>query len=162
MCALKKEGLGCLPAQDRSAVLNLTMPAKELARTELEKEEIKRGRAQQVRARNKLRELREYGLGSFLEQRAEEIDFDDRRRLLETFFQSSNDYIAISGRRRALKASGSRASLDCEWRSKFDFNLMKITGEEVKFGRTLSQALDVAEQRRIYLSEEWIHPFSPP
>ncbi len=26
MCALKKEGLGCLPAQDRSAVLNLTMP----------------------------------------------------------------------------------------------------------------------------------------
>ncbi len=26
MCALKKEGLGCLPAEDRSAVLNLTMP----------------------------------------------------------------------------------------------------------------------------------------
>ena len=48
-------------------------------------------------------------------------------RLLESFFQSSNDYIAISGRGRALKASGSRASLDCEWQSMFDFNLMKIT-----------------------------------
>ncbi|MCZ6879228.1 MAG: phage/plasmid primase, P4 family [Acidobacteria bacterium] len=31
MCALKKEGLGCLPAQDRSAVLNLTMPGQRLA-----------------------------------------------------------------------------------------------------------------------------------
>ncbi len=29
-------------------------------------------------------------------------------------------------------------------------------------GRTLSEALDVAEARRIYLSEEWTHPFSLP
>ncbi len=75
--------------------------AKELERTEHEREEIERGKAQEVRARNKLRELREHGLGSFLEQRGEEIDFDDRRRLLETFFQSSNDYITISGSGRA-------------------------------------------------------------
>lgn len=39
--------------------------AKELERTEHEREEIERGKAQEVRARNKLRELREYGLGSF-------------------------------------------------------------------------------------------------
>ena len=91
-------------------------------------------------------------LGSFPEQRAEEIDFDDRRRLLETFLQSSNDYIAISGRGRALKASGLRASLDCEWRSMFDFNLMKITAEQIQSGRTLSEALDVAEAQHIYLS----------
>ena len=136
--------------------------AKELERTEQEKEEIDRGKAQQVRARNKLRELREHGLGSFLEQRAEEIDFDDRRRLLETFFQSSNDYIAISGSGRALKASGSRASLDCEWRSMFDFNLMKSTAEQIQSGRTLSEALDVADARPIYLSEEWSHPFYLP
>ena len=90
------------------------------------------------------------------------IDFDDRRRLLETFFQSSNDYIAISGRGRALKASGLRRSLDCKWRSMFDFNLMKITAEQIQSGRTLSEALDVAEERRIYLSEEWTHPFSLP
>ena len=129
--------------------------AEELERTEHEKEEIESGKAQQVRARNKLSELRVHGLGSFLEQRAEEIDFDDRRRLLETFFQSSNDYIAISGSGRALKASGSRASLDCQWRSMFDFNLMKITAEQIQSGRTLSEALDVAEARRIYLSEGW-------
>ncbi len=136
--------------------------AKELERTEHEKEEIERGKAQEVRARNKLRELKEHGLGSFLEQRAEEIDLADRRRLLETFFQSSNDYIAISGSGRALKASGLRASLDCEWRSMFDFNLMKIMAEQIQSGRTLSEALDVAEARRIYLSEEWIHLFSLP
>ena len=133
----------------------LTQLAKELEGTEHEKEEIERGKAQQVRARNKLNELREHDLGSFLEQKAEEIDFDDRRRLLETFFQSSNDYIAISGRGRFLKPSGSRASLDCEWRSMFDFNLMKITAEQLQSGRTLSEGLDVAEARRIYLSEEW-------
>ncbi len=136
--------------------------AKELERTEHEKEEIERGKEQQVRARNKLRELREHGLGSFLEQRAEEIDFDDRRRLLETFFHSSDDYIAISGRGRALKASGLRASLDCEWRSMFDCNLMKITAEQIQSGRTLSKALEVAKARYIYLSEEWIHPFYLP
>ena len=28
--ALKKEGLGCLPAQDRSAVPNLTMPRSQI------------------------------------------------------------------------------------------------------------------------------------
>ncbi len=37
----------------------------------------------------------------------------------------------------------------------FDFNLMKITGEQIQSGRTLSEALDVAEARRIYLTEEW-------
>ena len=46
----------------------------------------------------------------------------------KTFFQSSNDYIAISGRRRSLKASGSRRSLDCEWRSMLDFSLVKNDG----------------------------------
>ena len=44
----------------------------------------------------------------------------------------------------------------------FDFNLMKITAEQIQSGRTLSEAFDVAEERRIYLSEEWIHPFSLP
>ena len=77
-------------------------------------------------------------------------------------FQSSNDCIAISGRGRALKASGLRASLDCEWRSMFDFNLMKITAEQIQSGRTLSEALDVAEARRIYLSEEWTPLSCPP
>ncbi len=55
---------------------------------------------------------------------------------------------------RALKASGLRASLDCEWRSMFDFNLIKITAEQIQSGRTLSEALEVAEARRIYLSVE--------
>jgi len=32
----------------------------------------------------------------------------------------------------------------------FDFNLMKITAEQIQSGRTLSEALDVAEARRIY------------
>ncbi len=32
----------------------------------------------------------------------------------------------------------------------------------VQSGRTLSEALDVAEARRIYLTEEWTHPFSLP
>ncbi len=40
----------------------------------------------------------------------------------------------------------------------FDFDLMKITAERIQSGRTLSEALDVAEARRIYLSEEWTHP----
>ena len=53
-------------------------------------------------------------------------------------------------------------SYDREWRSMFDFNLMKITAEQIQSGRTLSEALDVAEARRIYLSEEWIHPSSLP
>ncbi len=44
----------------------------------------------------------------------------------------------------------------------FDFNLMKITAEQIQSGRTLSEALDVAEGRRVYLSEEWTHPFSLP
>ena len=118
---------------------------RELERTELEREEIERGKVQQVRAWNKLQELKEDGLGSFLEQRAEGIDFDDKRSLLETFFQPSHDCIAISGRRHSLKASGSRPSLECEWRSMFDFNLMKITAEQIQSGRTLSEALDVAE-----------------
>jgi hypothetical protein len=39
----------------------------------------------------------------------------------------------------------------------FDFNLMKITGEQTQSGRTLSEALDVAEARRIYLTEEQPH-----
>ena len=43
----------------------------------------------------------------------------------------------------------------------FDFNLMKITAEEVKSGRPLSEALDAAEAQRIWLSKEWIHPFYP-
>ena len=43
-----------------------------------------------------------------------------------------------------------------------DFNLMKITAEQIQSGRTLSEALDVAEARRIYLSEEWPHPCSLP
>jgi hypothetical protein len=43
-----------------------------------------------------------------------------------------------------------------------DFNLMKITAEQIQSGRTLSEALDVAEARRLYLSEEWTHPFSLP
>ncbi len=60
------------------------------------------------------------------------------------------------------RASGSRASLDCEWLSMFDFNLMKITAEQSQSGRTLSEVLDVAEARRIYLSDEWTHPFSLP
>ncbi len=38
----------------------------------------------------------------------------------------------------------------------FDFNLVKIASEKIKSGSTLSEALDVAEARRIYLSEEWI------
>ena len=38
-----------------------------------------------------------------------------------------------------------------------DFNLMKITAEQIQTGGTLSEALDVAEVRRIYLSEEWTH-----
>ncbi len=33
---------------------------------------------------------------------------------------------------------------------------MKITAEQIQSGRTLSEALDVAEARSIYLSEEWI------
>ncbi len=49
-----------------------------------------------------------------------------------------------------------------QWRSMFDFNLMKITAEQIQSVRTLSEALDVAEARRIYLSEEWTHPFYPP
>jgi hypothetical protein len=44
----------------------------------------------------------------------------------------------------------------------FDFNLVKIAGEQVKSGSTLSEALDQAEAQRIYLSEEWIHPFYLP
>ena len=63
--------------------------------------------------------------------------------------------------RRSLKASGSRPSLDCEWRSMFDFNLVKIAAEQIKSGRSLKQALDAAEAHRIYLSEEWIHPSLP-
>ena len=133
--------------------------AHQLERSELEREEIERGKVQQIRARKKLQELKKDGLGSYLEQRAEGIDFQDRRRLLQTFFQSSNDYIAISGRRGSLKGSGSRPSLDCEWRSMFDFNLMKIAGEEVQSGRMLSEALDAAEARRIYLTDEWTHLF---
>jgi len=44
----------------------------------------------------------------------------------------------------------------------FDFNLMKITAEQIQSRRTLSEVLDVAEARPIYLSEEWTHPFYPP
>ena len=55
----------------------------------------------------------------------------------------------------------SLASLVCEWRSMFDFNLMKITAEQIQSGRTLSEALDVAEARRIYLSEEWTPSILP-
>jgi len=44
----------------------------------------------------------------------------------------------------------------------FDFNLIKITAEQIHSGRTLSEALDVAEGQRIYLSEEWTHPFYLP
>ena len=127
---------------------------KEVERLESEMEQIEKGKVQQARARTKLEELKENGLGTFLEQRAEEIDFDEKRRLLGAFFQSRNDYIAISGSRRALKASGSPPSLDCEWRSMFDFNSMKITAEEVKSGRPLSEALDAAEAQRIWLSKE--------
>jgi len=72
---------------------------------ELERTELEQGKVQQVGAWNKLQQLKEDGLGSSLEQRAEGIDFDDKRSFLETFFQSSNDYIAISGRRRSPKAS---------------------------------------------------------
>ncbi len=43
-----------------------------------------------------------------------------------------------------------------------DFNLMKVTADQIQSGRTLSEALDVAEARRVYLSEEWTHPFSLP
>ena len=43
-----------------------------------------------------------------------------------------------------------------------DFNLMKITAEQIQTGETLSEALDVAEVWRIYLSEEWTHPFCLP
>ncbi len=32
----------------------------------------------------------------------------------------------------------------------FDFNLMKITAEHIQSGRMLSEALDMAEARRIY------------
>ena len=132
---------------------------REVERLKLEMEQITRGKVQQVRARKKLEELKEHGLGTFLEQRAEEIDSEDKRRLLGTFFQSNNDYIAISGSRRTLKASGSRPSLDCEWRSMFNFNLLKIAAEKVLSGRPLSEALDLAEAERIWLSDEQLHPF---
>jgi len=39
---------------------------------------------------------------------------------------------------------------------------MKITAEQIQSGRTLSEVLDVAEARRICLSEEWILPFYLP
>jgi len=81
---------------------------KQLERAEVEIEQIGKGKAQRARAKEKLQELKESGLGSCLEQRGEKIDFDDRRRLLEAFLQSSNDYIAISGSGRALRASGLR------------------------------------------------------
>jgi len=42
--------------------------------------------------------------------------------------------------------------------SMFDFNLMKITAEQIQSGRTLSESLDVAKARHIYLTEEWTHP----
>ena len=42
------------------------------------------------------------------------------------------------------------------------FNWMKITAEQIQSGGTLSEALDVAEARCIYLSEEWTHLFSLP
>jgi len=44
----------------------------------------------------------------------------------------------------------------------FDFNLMKSTAEQIQSGSTLSEALNLAEARRIYLSEEWIHLSSLP
>ena len=52
--------------------------------------------------------------------------------------------------------------MDCEWRSMFDFNLMKIAGEQIKSGSTLSEALDVAKGDLYVKSEETFHPFYPP
>ncbi len=44
----------------------------------------------------------------------------------------------------------------------FNINLMKITAEQIQSGSTLSEALNLAEALRIFLSEEWIHPFCRP
>jgi hypothetical protein len=44
----------------------------------------------------------------------------------------------------------------------FDFNLMKIAGEQIESGRTLREVLDLAEARRIYLTEESSHSFYLP
>ena len=41
----------------------------------------------------------------------------------------------------------------------FDFNFVNITAEQVKTGRSLSEALDLAEAQRTWLSDEWIYPF---
>ena len=62
----------------------LSKVAEALESTEREKEGIERGKVQQVRAWRKLQKLKEESLGSFLEQRAEEIGFQNRRRFLQT------------------------------------------------------------------------------
>ena len=64
-------------------------------------------------------------LGAAVEYGPGEIDFDDKRHA-GTFFQSSNDYIAIYSEKCALQARGSVHNLDFERQSMFDLNVMKM------------------------------------
>ena len=121
----------------------LEKAAREAQRVNSEMEQIERGKAQQ-----KLEELKKHGFGTFLEQTADQVGFDEKRRFLGNFFQSSNDYIALSGSSGTSKASGSR-------RSMFNFNLLKLTAEKVKSGRPLGEDLDLAERERVWLTDEW-------
>ena len=120
---------------------------KELSKLETKMKSLRRSREQRTRIKGKLLKLKE-GLGEYIESRIDSLSFEDKRRLIEVVFDSANDRVELSysqGDKRK-HCSHLPAGVMPKWESMLKFDLMERAVKEARLGKTLGEALNIAER----------------
>ena len=144
-----------LDKKSREIKQSLSEAQKRLGQVEAEVEQLSNSSDRYREAKKRLKGVGP--LGEYIQERMEEIPFDDRRALIEAFF-APDDYIELhAGGDFPDIAIKGLPPLIISWRSVLDIARLEQAAKQIKLGKSLKAAMDGGKKAIIEIKDE-SHP----